>query len=75
MLDTGQVARWARDLVSGPVAWWVAESGTSILGLAGTGPSRDPIAPDLGELDTIAVSPSAWRRGVGRRLMEAAVDD
>ena len=28
-----------------------------------------------GELDTIAVAASAWRRGVGRRLMNSALDD
>ena len=38
-------------------------------------PSRDPLEPGLGELDTIAVRPSAWRHGVGRLLMEAALAD
>jgi GNAT superfamily N-acetyltransferase len=60
---------------AGPVRWWVAESGESVIGFAGTGPSRDPVDPDLGELDTIAVAPFAWRHGVGRRLMEAAVEE
>lgn len=46
-----------------------------VVGFAGTGPSRDPLDPELGELDTIAVRPDAWRRGVGRRLMSAALDD
>jgi GNAT superfamily N-acetyltransferase len=42
---------------------------------AGTGPSRDPIDPALGEFDTIAVAPAAWRTGIGRRLMDAALAD
>jgi ribosomal protein S18 acetylase RimI-like enzyme len=75
VLNPEQVARWSRDLDAGPVRWWVAESGGSVVGFVGTGPSRDPIDPDLGELDTIAVAPSAWRRGVGRRLMDAALDE
>jgi GNAT superfamily N-acetyltransferase len=28
----------------------------------------------MGELDTIAVAPAAWRHGVGRKLMECALD-
>jgi N-acetylglutamate synthase-like GNAT family acetyltransferase len=75
VLNREQVARWSRDLNAGPVQWWVAESGESVVGFAGTGPSRDPIDPDLGELDTIAVAPSAWRHGVGRRLMDSALAD
>lgn len=75
VLDAEQVRRWSRDLEAGPVRWWLARSGESVVGFAGTGASRDPIEPGLGELDTIAVAPSAWRRGVGRRLMDRALDD
>lgn len=75
VLNSEQVARWSRDLYAGSVRWWLAESGTSVVGFVGTGPSRDPICPDIGELDTIAVAPSAWRRGVGHRLMDVALDD
>lgn len=75
MLNAAQIARWSRDLDAEVVRWWLAESGESVVGFVGTGPSRDPIDPDLGEVDTIAVAPSAWRRGVGRRLMDAALAD
>ena len=75
VLDPEQVARWSRDLDAGIVRWWLAESDGSVVGFVGTGPSRDPIEPDLGELDTIAVAPSAWRRGVGRRLMDSALGE
>ena len=74
VLNPEQVTRWARDLDAGPVRWRLAESGGSVIGFVGTGPSRDPIEPDLGELDTIAVAPSAWRLGVGRRLMNSAIE-
>ena len=48
------VARWRRDL-SRPVPhrWWVAERSGSIVGGAGIGPSRDPVDPSIGELDSI----------------------
>jgi len=66
------VARWAADLSSPRHDWWVAEAEGSAVGLAGVGPSRDPVGPRVGELDTIAVTPAMWRRGVGRRLMQVA---
>jgi GNAT superfamily N-acetyltransferase len=75
VLDCDQVARWERDLDEGSARWWLAQGGDSVVGFAGTGPSRDPIDPDLGELDTIAVAPSAWRHGIGRCLMNAALID
>ncbi|HEX4473122.1 MAG TPA: GNAT family N-acetyltransferase [Nocardioides sp.] len=72
-LTAGQVRRWERDL-AGAVSWRVAlESGVPI-GFAGTGVNRDPVEPLLGELDTIAVSPEWWRRGVGRALMLDALE-
>ena len=75
VLNAEQVAHWARDLQAGRGRWWLAQSGESMVGFAGTGASRDPTEPGLGELDTIAVAPSAWRSGVGRRLMDRALDD
>jgi GNAT superfamily N-acetyltransferase/shikimate kinase len=73
-LDPAETARWARELGSGSQRWWVAERGGRPVGFAGAGPSRDPVAPERGEQDTIAVSPDAWRTGVGRTLAAAAVD-
>lgn len=75
ILNPEQVGRWERDLKTETSQWWVAETPTSVVGFVGTGPSRDPSDPDLGELDTIAVAPYAWRHGMGRSLMEAAVRD
>ena len=74
VLDRQQVHRWERDLDEGQAWWWLAHDANAILGFAGVGPSRDPIDPDLGELDTIAVAPSAWGRGVGSCLMQAVLD-
>ncbi len=68
------VARWRRDLLSSaPDRWWVADLGGAIVGFVGIGPVRNPPEPTLGELDTIAVAPDHWRRGVGRALMSAAL--
>jgi GNAT superfamily N-acetyltransferase len=75
VMDSAQIERWQQDLTNRAMHWWLAMSGNSAVGFVGTGPSRDPIDAHLGELDTIAVAPTAWRHGVGRRLMTAALDD
>jgi ribosomal protein S18 acetylase RimI-like enzyme len=73
-LTTELVARWERDLTMPiPHRWWVAEVDTALVGFVGIGPSRDPIDPSLGELDTIAVAPTYWRRGIGRALLAMAM--
>jgi N-acetylglutamate synthase-like GNAT family acetyltransferase len=73
VLDDGRVSRWAEELTTGPATWWIAEYDGSIAGLVGIGPSRDPVDPRLGELDTIAVDPPYRRFGIGTRLMHVAV--
>jgi N-acetylglutamate synthase-like GNAT family acetyltransferase len=50
----------------------LAEMAGTTVGFAGIGPSRDPVESDVGELDTIAVSPGFWRRGIGAGLMVTA---
>jgi N-acetylglutamate synthase-like GNAT family acetyltransferase len=68
------IARWERDLTAPlPHQWWVAEVDRALVGFVGIGPSRDPIDPNLGELDTIAVDPAWWRSSVGRTLMAVAL--
>ena len=53
VLDSERVERWRSDLAAPlPYRWWVATRNGVIVGFAGIGPSRDPIDPDLGELDT-----------------------
>lgn len=72
--DDDRVARWRRDLgPETPTRWWIVEQAGRPLGFVGIGPSRDPIDPALGELDTIAVAPDSWGRGVGSALMETAL--
>jgi GNAT superfamily N-acetyltransferase len=72
--DRQRIDRWRGALAESPPArWWVAERHGAIVGLVGIRPSRDPIDPTLGELDTIAVDPGAWRSGVGRTLMSVAL--
>jgi N-acetylglutamate synthase-like GNAT family acetyltransferase len=68
------VARWVHNLTTGPQRWWVAERNGRVVGFVGIGPSRDPVEPGLGELDTIAVAPTEWGKGVGRALMSVALD-
>ena len=68
------IKSWRRDL-SRPVPhrWWVAERHGSVVGIIGIRPSRDPVEPRLGEVDTIAVDPPHWRTGVGRALISLAL--
>lgn len=54
--------------------WWVAARSGVVAGFVGIGPSRDPVEPELGEVDTIAVDPVHWRSGVGTVLMRTALD-
>ena len=66
--------RWRHDLGQPvPHRWWVAEHTGTIVAFAGIGPSRDPVDPQLGELDTIAVDPPYWRMGVGKVLISLAL--
>jgi len=54
----------------------VAEEDGELLGYVGCGTNRDPNAPaEAGEVRSMFVGSSAWRRGVGRALMDAALDD
>lgn len=73
-LDAGQIARWERDICRpAPHRWWVVEAERSIVGFTGIRPCGDADAASLGELDTIAVHPEAWRQGAGRALMAVAL--
>jgi GNAT superfamily N-acetyltransferase len=73
VLDDGWINRWAAELTTGPTSWWVAAYDGSLAGFVGIGPSRDPVDPELGELDTIAVDPGYWRTGIGTTLMQTAL--
>jgi GNAT superfamily N-acetyltransferase len=69
------IERWGRDLAEPiPHRWWIAEVDQRPVGFAGIRPSRDPVDPAIGELDTIAVDPAWWRRGIGRALLSVALD-
>ena len=68
--------RWRRNLaLPVPHRWWVAERLGKVIGFAGIRPSRDPVDPQIGELDTIAVDQPHWRSGIGRALISLALDD
>jgi ribosomal protein S18 acetylase RimI-like enzyme len=52
----------------------LVDDGT-VVGFAHVCPSRDPGAgPGVGEITSIYLHPSQWRRGGGRALMSAALD-
>jgi len=62
-------------LASDDVRILLADDGGELLGYSGFGANRDPDAePGVGEVRTFFVSPASWRRGVGRELLTAALD-
>jgi ribosomal protein S18 acetylase RimI-like enzyme len=67
------IVRWRDDLTGARADWTVAEADGVVVGFVGVGPSRDPVDPAVGELDTIAVDPGHWRTGIGSALMRHAV--
>jgi ribosomal protein S18 acetylase RimI-like enzyme len=57
-----------------PGSTLVAEASGRIAGFAVLGASRDDDAPPgTGEIRSLYVDPDRWRRGIGRRLVEAAL--
>jgi ribosomal protein S18 acetylase RimI-like enzyme len=68
--------RWQELLADPAHAFLMAEHGGELLGYISCGASRDDAAPpDVGEVRSLSVSPAAWRRGVGRTLMSAGLDE
>ncbi len=55
----------------------VAASGDTALGFVGFGTTRDEDVDSarVGEVHGLYVHPTHWRRGVGRRLLQAAIDE
>ena len=67
---------WEQLLADPDVSVLVAEDDAELIGYAGCGPSRDPdTETSVGEVRNMFVASSAWRRGVGRALMTAALAD
>jgi GNAT superfamily N-acetyltransferase len=55
---------------------WVIEDAGTVAGFVSTRTSRDDDAdPATGEVHAIYLAPEAWSRGLGSRLLAAAVDD
>jgi ribosomal protein S18 acetylase RimI-like enzyme len=60
---------WRESIIKGSPELWVAESNSEIVGWAAFGPSRDGDADEtVGELEAIYVTPSFWKKGLGRSL-------
>jgi GNAT superfamily N-acetyltransferase len=78
-LDPAQrVGRWERALAGGAAGRagvLVADAGGTLLGFVGYSPSRDSDAdPDrVGEIGAIYLVSSAWGKGIGALLMNAAL--
>ena len=78
-LDPAQrVGRWERSLAEAEDrrdGVLVADASGAVLGFVGYSPSRDGDADParVGQIDAIYLLPSAWGKGVGRLLMDAAL--
>jgi GNAT superfamily N-acetyltransferase len=78
-LDPAQrVGRWERSLAEADEASTgvlVADAGGTVLGFVAYSPSRDGDADPsrVGEVGAIYLLPSAWGKGVGRQLVDAAL--
>jgi GNAT superfamily N-acetyltransferase len=78
-LDPAQrVGQWERSLAepsSGRSGVLVAEAGDALVGFASYSASRDHGADprQVGEIGAIYLLPSAWGKGIGRRLMDATL--
>jgi ribosomal protein S18 acetylase RimI-like enzyme len=67
-------ANWRQAVANGPARLLVARGGDALLGWVSFGPCRDAGADARrGEIWAIYVAPAAWSRGVGRRLLQAAL--
>ncbi|MEY2473469.1 MAG: hypothetical protein QOK28_2798 [Actinomycetota bacterium] len=79
VLDAARLQRrplWDALLADPPArqAVFVAE-GEEIVGFVSTGPDRDPVSgPDVGEIYALFVDPARWRVGVGRALLDTAIE-
>jgi len=68
--------RFHATLTDPDVTVLVAEEEGELLGCTGCGASRDPDAgAAAGEVRTLFVAPRSWRTGVGRALLDAALED
>jgi ribosomal protein S18 acetylase RimI-like enzyme len=78
-LDPSQrVGRWERSLSEtdwSRAGTLVADTGGKLLGFVGYSPARDTDADQarVGEIRAIYLVPGAWRKGIGKELMAAAV--
>jgi ribosomal protein S18 acetylase RimI-like enzyme len=79
-LDPAQrVGRWEQALAEAqatPAGILVADNGGSLLGFVAYSPSRDADAdPGLvGQIGAIYLLPDAWGKGMGRQLLDAAIE-
>jgi GNAT superfamily N-acetyltransferase len=66
-----------QELLADPgVSLLVAEEDRQVAGFTGCGENRDSDArAETGEIRSMFVAPRSWRRGVGRALLAAALDD
>lgn len=66
---------WKQEIAAEKNFVRVAVHDGAVLGWISGGPSRDDDAKDALEIYALYVNPHFWRRGIGRRLMDAALEE
>ena len=67
---------WKKVFDDPAVSQLVAEEDGELIGFTACGANRDEdAAPEVGEIRTMFVTSGHWRGGVGRALLEAALDE
>jgi ribosomal protein S18 acetylase RimI-like enzyme len=74
-----RVGRWERSISEADgitAATLLADAGGRPVGFVSYGPARDPDADPrrIGQIDAIYLAPAAWGQGIGRKLMDAALE-
>lgn len=74
-LDVGRRQEvWSKLCGAADSRVFVVSTGPAIAGFCHLSDSRDENADGVAEITSIYLDPGTWRRGLGRRLMSAAVD-
>lgn len=74
-LDALSETKWSSHLLRDADRLLLAKEGETIIGVSTYSPARDPSKTGWGEIISIYLLPSHYRRGIGTELLKAAVKE